>query len=172
VDTDISPLQIFYYIYAILSSSIYRETYREHLKIDFPRIPFTSDYELFIKLSSLGERLAAIHLMKSSELERTFSKFAVNGDNLVKKPLFKPESGGDGRVYINDKQYFTNIGIELWEYYVCGYQVLKKWLMERKNRILSSVDIGDYIKICRALQLTVKYQEQIDGLYSKIEKDL
>jgi predicted helicase len=172
VDTLPSSEQIFYYIYAILFSNIYREKYHEHLIIEFPRIPFTPDYDLFIQLSSLGERLASIHLLKSMELDRTFSKFAVNGDNLVKKPLFKPAAGEDGRVYINDTQYFSNIRLELWEYYVGGYQVLKKWLMDRKNLKLSTGDIRNYIKMSSAIQLTCKYQEEIDGLYSQIEENL
>jgi hypothetical protein len=49
---------------------------------------------------------------------------------------------------------------------------LKKWLRDKKNRILTPGDIRHYIKICRALQLTVKYREEIDGLYSQLEKDL
>jgi hypothetical protein len=94
------------------------------------------------------------------------------GDNLVKRPLFKPETGGDGRVYINDTQYFSNISLELWEYEVCGYQVLNKWLRDRKNRILTPGEIRHYIKICRALQLSIKYREKIDGLYTQLEKTL
>lgn len=167
-----SSSQIFYYIYAILHSGIYRNNYREHLKVDFPRIPFTSDFELFTMLSSLGEVLVAIHLMKFWELIQTFSKFAVIGDNLVKKPHFKPEAEGHGRVYINETQYFSNIPLELWEYEFCGYQVLKKWLQVRKNRRLTPGEILHYIKICRALQLTVKYREEIDVLYTLLEKTL
>src|SRR3990172_8396467 len=37
-----SPEQIFFYIYAILYSNTYRSKYAEFLKIDFPRIPFTT----------------------------------------------------------------------------------------------------------------------------------
>jgi len=167
-----SSEQIFYYIYAILNSGIYRERYRDHLKIDFPRIPFTSDIELFMQLSSIGERLAAVHLMKSRELDQTFSKFAVIGNNLVEGPIFKPSFGGDGRVYINETQYFSHISEELWEYEVCGYKVLKKWLQVRKNRRLAPGEILHYIKICRALQLTINYSKEIDGLYAQLEKTL
>jgi predicted helicase len=167
-----SSSQVFYYIYAILHSGIYREKYREHLKIDFPCIPFTTDFELFVQLSSSGEGLAAVHLMKSPELVRTFSKYAVIGNDLVERPLFKPAAGGDGRVYINETQYFSNIPKELWDFEVCGYQVLKKWLRDRKNRILTPGEIRHYIKICRAIQLTIKYREEIDGLYSQLEKSL
>jgi predicted helicase len=172
VDNHPSSGQVFYYIYAILHSGIYRELYREHLKIDFPRIPFTSDFELFMQLSSLGEGLAAVHLMKSSQLVQTFSKYEVIGSDLVDKPLFKPTAGGDGKVYINETQYFSNISRELWEFEVCGYQVLKKWLWDRKNRVLTPGDIRHYIKICCAIQLTIEYREEIDGLYSQLEKNL
>jgi predicted helicase len=167
-----SAEQIFYYIYAILHSGIYRERYRDHLKIDFPRIPFTSDIELFKRLSILGEGLAAVHLMKSPELVRTFSKYEVMGSDLVEKTLFKHTSVGDGRVYINETQYFSNISRELWEFEVCGYQVLTKWLSDRKKRVLTPGYIYHYIKICRALQLTIKYREEIDVLYTRLEETL
>jgi predicted helicase len=167
-----SPIQIFYYIYAILHSGIYRDKYRDHLKIDFPRIPFCSDFDLFMQLSGLGERLSAVHLMKSPELVRTYCKYEVIGSDLIDKPHFKPTAGGDGRVYINETQCFSNIPLELWEFKVCGYQVLKKWLWDRKKRVLTPGDIRHYIKICRALQLTIKYCDDIDVLYSQLEKIL
>jgi predicted helicase len=44
--TKISPEDIFYYVYGILYSNVYRKKYAEFLKIDFPRVPFTSDYKL------------------------------------------------------------------------------------------------------------------------------
>lgn len=167
-----SPGHIFYFIYAVLFSTIYRETYMEHLRIDFPRVPFTSDYDLFFELSRLGRRLSEIHLMKSYELEGTFSKFPLSGDNLVKPPLFKPSTGKDGRVYINDCQYFSHIPPDIWEYKICGYQVMDKWLNTRKGKRLSCKDIEHYIKIARCLQLTVQYQQEIDRLYPSIEKSL
>ena len=155
-----------------MNSGIYRERYRDHLKIDFPRVPFTRDVGLFKKLSGLGEGLALVHLLKSGELHRTFSKFEVPGDNLVENPHFRHAARGDGRVYINKNQYFSNIGKELWELEVCGYQVLKKWLQMREKRELTPGEILHYIKICRALELTVKYRKEIDGLYSQLEKTL
>ena len=166
--------QIFYYIYAILNCRIYRERYRDHLKIDFPRIPFNVKPGLFMILSGLGEDLVEIHLMKSVELDYTFSKFEVNGDNLVKEAHYKPTAGTgrDGRVYIDETQYFSNITKEIWEFEICGYQVSWKWLKDRKNRVLSTGEILHYIKICRVVQLTIEKYKQIDRLYSELEKDL
>jgi predicted helicase len=172
VDNLPSSSQIFYYIYAILNSGIYRELYRQQLKSDFPRIPFTSDLRLFMRLSSLGKELAAVHLMRSRELDQAFSTLSFRDYNLVIKPLFKPGAGKAGKIYINSFQYFSNIPKELWEYKICGYQVLKKWLRLRKKQKLTSEEILHYSKICRAIQLTIEYCNEIDVLYSQLEKDL
>jgi predicted helicase len=61
---EVTPEEIFYYIYAVLYSNTYRKKYAEFLKIDFPRIPFTKDYKLFIQLGKLAKKLADLHLLK------------------------------------------------------------------------------------------------------------
>lgn len=60
-----TPEEIFYYIYAIFHSPTYRDRYAEFLKIDFPRVPLTTDNNLFTQLSGYGEQLAQLHLMES-----------------------------------------------------------------------------------------------------------
>ena len=169
-----SPEQVFYYIYALLFSTIFREKYAEELKIDFPRIPFTSDYDLFIEMGKWGKRLARAHLLKSPELNRTLSKFEVGNSDHISKIRYVPPEGGtaSGRIYINKTQYFSNITPDIWEYRLAGYQVMAKWLKSRKGRALTSKDIEHYIKIARSLQLTLQYQQQIDRLYSFLEKSL
>ena len=183
INKTLTPEQIFYYIYAVLYSNIYREKYAEFLKIDFPRIPFTKNYDLFIKLGKLGKELADIHLMKSPQLNKTFSRFEVSGDNVVKKVEYVPVGAGlaparkknsktNGNVFINKTQYFSNIDKNIWEYQIGGYQVMHKWLKDRKGRTLTLEDIQHYIKITKALQLTIEYQKKIDKLYPKVEKNL
>ena len=137
--------------------------------MDFPRIPFTSDYDLFLELGTLGQELAGLHLMKSPRLNQTFSRYEISGDNVIERVTYSPS---EKRVYINGKQYFSNIEKEIWEYQIGGYQVMEKWLKERKNRVLSLRDIEHYIKISRALQLTIEYQEKIDELYPGVEDEL
>ncbi len=165
----LEPESIFYYVYSVLYSNYYREKYSELLRIDFPRIPFTSDYDLFLELGTLGKELANLHLMKSSQLNQTFSRFEVPGENVIKKVTYNPS---EKRVYIDGKQYFSNIEKETWEYQIGGYQVMEKWLKDRKNRVLSIQDIVHYIKISCALQLTIQYQERIDELYPGVEGSL
>ncbi|MBI5042566.1 MAG: DNA methyltransferase, partial [Nitrospirae bacterium] len=45
------PEDMFYYTYAVFHSPTYRTRYAEFLKIDFPRLPLTSDLALFKTLT-------------------------------------------------------------------------------------------------------------------------
>ena len=39
-------------------------------------------------------------------------------------------------VYLNDRAYWRNVPINVWNYKLGGYQVLKKWLSYRESRVL------------------------------------
>ena len=58
------PEDIFHYMYAVFHAPMYRSRYAEFLKIDFPRLPLTSNANLFRELCTIGERLVALHLME------------------------------------------------------------------------------------------------------------
>jgi predicted helicase len=57
------PEDIFNYMYAIFHSLSYRARYADFLKSDFPRIPLTSNADLFRELCKLGEQLVGLHVM-------------------------------------------------------------------------------------------------------------
>ena len=164
---DVSPEEIFYYIYAVLYSNTYRQKYQEFLKIDFPRIPFTKNYQLFQKLAQFGKELTELHLLKSPDLRNPTAKFQGKNNNVVEKREYQK-----GRVYINDEQYFEGIKPEVWNYHIGGYQVLDKWLKDRRGRSLSSEDIKHYCRVATALEKTVGLQKKIDNLYPEVEKEL
>ncbi|HUW23965.1 MAG TPA: type ISP restriction/modification enzyme [bacterium] len=157
---------IFYYIYGVLYSNIYRSKYAEFLKIDFPKVPFTRNYELFSTIGRYGSKLVDLHLMKSAELNNPIVKFQGGGDYGVRKVRYE-EMGK--QVYINDSQYFEGIEREVWEYQIGGYQVLDKWFKDREK--LSLDDIKHYCKIATALEKTIEIQRDIDNIYLDTEKD-
>jgi len=76
------PEDVFHYIYAVLHSPTYRERYKEFLKIDFPRIPLTSNLELFRALCQKGADLVALHL-----LERDYEAASWNVDKSKPNPF-------------------------------------------------------------------------------------
>ncbi|MGD2085610.1 MAG: hypothetical protein PVH61_05425 [Candidatus Aminicenantes bacterium] len=159
--------QVFYYIYALLFSRLFWKTYASRPKMDFSHVPFPADKDLFAEMAILGEQLVKVHLLRSPELHQNFSKFEVAGETRVEKLKYNEF---EKKVYINRHQYFSNIDKEIWEYQICGYPVMSKWLKDRRKRTLSGKDILHYIKIARALQLTLQYQSKIDRLFSLIDK--
>lgn len=163
------PEQIFYYIYAVLYSNIYRTKYAELLKVDFPRIPFTKDFKLFQKMSDMGKKLTELHLLKSKSLSNPISKFQGDGTGIVEKPEYYEK---EKKVFINKEQYFEGIVKEVWEYQIGGYQVCDKWLKDRKGKSLTLEDIRHYCKVVTALKKTIEFQKDIDNLYPKVEKRL
>lgn len=177
------PETIFYYIYAVLHSPNYRQRYAQFLKIDFPRIPLTNNQELFNQLAEKGEILVNLHLMKElPKIKTTMANF-INSEDL---PMFAQEKGefhyqGDGKnevtqvkydenkqqILINKDCYFCDVDKQLWEFKIGGYQVLDKWLKDRKkaNLTLTENDIIHYQNILIVLQETIKTMTEIDNIY-------
>lgn len=156
------PEDVFDYIYAILHSPTYRTRYAEFLKSDFPRIPLTSNRDLFWTLCARGEELVALHLMK--KFGSLAVGFPVTGDGKVEKVRYvEPDKKTPCRVWINKTQYFEGVPPEIWDFHIGGYQVCEKWLKDRKNRTLSYEDIRHYERIVAALSETIRLMDEIDA---------
>ena len=154
--------EVFYYIYAVLYSPTYRKRYEEFLKIDFPRIPLPSNNKLFGELSVLGKELIELHLLKASALDETGIGFPKDGSRKVEKVSYDEQNL---RVFINKEQYFEGISNEVWTYRIGAYQVMEKYLKDRKNRKLSLDEINHYMKVAKAIRLTIELQKKIDNVY-------
>jgi predicted helicase len=152
-----APIDILDYMYAVLYSNNYRKKYAEFLKIDFPRIPYPQNAEHFQKLAALGSLLRNLHLMKDASPVLDLADFPIPGTNEIEAARYQAE-----KVFINKKQYFENVPLEVWEYYIGGYQPAEKWLKDRKGRVLSFEDIEHYQKIIAVLKTTIALQLQID----------
>jgi len=164
----VTPEEILAYIYAVFYSNKYRQKYAEFLRIDFPRVPFTAEYNLFRKMAALGEQLIALHLLKSDLLNMPGVKYQGDDtNNRIEKPRY---IANENRVYINNKKYFEGITPKMWEYQIGGYKVLQKYLKDRKGRIMD--DPRRYIRIAAAIRETIALQDEIDNLYSDVEANV
>ena len=164
-----SPEKILFYIYAVLYCNIYRNRYAEFLKSDFPRIPFPADAGLFSKMARYGGDLIELHLLKSKKLEKPVMKFHGRGDRRIEKLEYDSEKE---LVKINPEQYFGPLSDEIWEYQIGGYQVMEKWLKDRKGKCLDLKDIKHYCKMATALKQTMATQKKIDANYNTIEQNI
>ena len=157
-----TPEEIFYYIYAVLYSPTYRKRYEEFLKIDFPRISLPSNYDVFRELSDFGKEIVELHLLKHPSLENTEVGFPKSGSNKVEKVGYAEEGQ---KVFINKEQYFDGISKVVWEYQIGAYQVMEKYLKDRKGRKLSLEEINHYMKVAKAIRLTIELQTKIDIIF-------
>lgn len=158
------PEDVFDYAYAVFHSPAYRARYSEFLKIDFPRLPLTSDAELFRALCTHGARLVALHLLEARGANAP--DFPVAGTNTVEAVRYTAPGEGDaaeGRVWINREQYFAGVAPEVWNFHVGGYQVCQKWLKDRKTRTLSFDDLTHYRHTVAALAETIQLMSEIDA---------
>lgn len=176
--TQFSPLDLLDYIYAVLHAPSYRETYRELLKIDFPRIPFPKNAEMFWALAALGNEIRSFQLMTHEESGKLITTFPEAGDCVVEKvgkASFKPDGKGEsgarmGKVYINKEQYFGGVPEIAWNFVIGGYQPAQKWLKDRIDRALSPDDIRHWQKIIVVLAHTNRLMKEIDAVW-RVEKD-
>jgi predicted helicase len=165
-----APIDILDYIYAVLHSPTYREKYKEFLKIDFPRVPYPKDTKTFWQLVKLGGEIRQIHLLESPKVEQYITNYPQDGDNIITRKLTKTSIGYEsttqthGKVWINDQQYFDNVPLIAWNFYIGGYQPAQKWLKDRKNRELKFEDILHYQKIIVALSETDRIMQEIDKI--------
>ena len=152
------PQDLFDYIYAVLHSPSYRERYKEFLKIDFPRIPYPTDWEKFRDLAEKGEELRLLHLMEDLP-SKTGVTFPVAGSLQVDCYRWL-----DNRVYINAEQYFEGVPESAWNFFIGGYQPAQKWLKDRKGLTLSFEDVKHYGRIIYVLQQTERIMQEIDEI--------
>ena len=138
--------EVFDYVYGVLHDKEYREKYFEFLKIEYPRIPYPQDKAEYHRYVAIGERLRRLHLMDETLNLPLITTFDVAGSNLVEKVEYD-----NGKVWINDTQYFNNVPTSVWEHYVGSYQPARLWLQKRKGRTLDYDDVNWYLRVCATI---------------------
>ena len=172
--------KIFHYIYAVLQSPAYRQRYAAFLRTDFPRIPIPGSRKVFDALANLGAELVSWHLLEHPSAtniiagdENSAGDAAWFGaDFLLAKVAEKSRELADlkgtvdkvGKVFVNATSGFANVHQSVWQHTIGGYQVLHKWLDDRRKagRSLSQDDITHWLRVYAALQATQRLMLQVD----------
>lgn len=153
------------YIYAVLNSGEYRETYHDFLQNDFPTIPYPKDADYFFDMAMYGKQLREAHQLVGIDKKDFITQYPISdGDNIVTMRKFEETEDGKGRVWINKYRYFDNVPTDAWNLFISGYQPLDKWLKDRIGKELSGDDIRHYQKIVVALRKTIDIKEKIDEI--------
>ncbi len=169
------PLEILGYIYALLYSPNYRKRYEEFLKIDYPKILFTENKDLFRVLSLLGIELIGLHVLNQESLNYSFEKLkdATIGESCYieaheRNPIIsqKPSHNEpEKRLYINHSAYFSGVSQEIYDYRIGGYCVLDKYLKSHKNE---SCDFDHVTNIIKVIARTIEIQKTLGFLTSDL----
>ncbi|MGN8483479.1 type ISP restriction/modification enzyme [Helicobacter pylori] len=168
------PLEILGYIYALLYSPNYRKRYEGFLKIDYPKILFTKNKDLFRVLSLLGIELIGLHVLSQESLNYSFEKLkdATIGESGYKEghernPIIKKPSHNEPkkRLYINHSAYFSGVSQEIYDYRIGGYGVLDKYLKSHKNEPCDFDHVSNIIKV---IARTIEIQKTLGFLTSDL----
>jgi hypothetical protein len=75
-------------------------------------------------------------------------------------------------VYLNPSAYWKNVPQPVWDFTIGGYQVMKKWLSYREQRVLgralSMAEIVEVTAMARRLAALVLLQPRLDDNYRAI----
>jgi len=151
------------YLYAVIASDAYRESYAPALTEGFPKIPLTADPALFELLGGKGTTLIGHHQMKLAPT--TTPRLEGTGDLRVTRSRHAAESN---RLYINDTQYLTPVSAAVWGTCVGNYQPLRLWLENREGRALSRADIAELARIAGSLDDSCRVMAEVNPIVSEV----
>ncbi|WP_235737741.1 DEAD/DEAH box helicase [Nocardioides alcanivorans] len=189
----ISKDDIFFYVYGLLHSTEYRETYAADLRKMLPRIPMVRD---FARFAEAGRRLSDLHVgyeavgpypLEGLDVEPTgdpYDFFAV-GDKKMRfaKPTAEQKAAGERHdrtvIYYNDRITLSGIPDDAYRY-MLGSRSAIEWIIDRyyvktdkKSGIVNdpndwSREVGDprYIVdlLARIVTVSVETLKIVDGL--------
>ncbi len=142
-EREITKLDIFHYIYAVLHNPKYREKYELNLKRDFPRIPFYEDFYQWVKW---GKQLMELHLNYESITPYQLKRIDLTPPNPpfqggkqkatlskggwgVIKPKLKADKT-KGQILIDEVTTLENVPNIAWEYQL-GNRSAIEWILDQ-----------------------------------------
>lgn len=144
---NVSKEDVFYYVYGLLHSKEYRETFANDLKKMLPRLPLLEDVREFWAFSKAGRVLAELHLnyenqpsaagvivihnpLTITDIMQSLSEDEIKYiDYKVEKMKF-PKKDQKETIYYNSRITIDNIPAKAYDYVVNGKSAIE-WIMER-----------------------------------------
>jgi hypothetical protein len=76
-------------------------------------------------------------------------------------------------IYLNDIAYWKNIPLRVWKYTIGGYQVIKKWLSYREEKLLErplkTEEVKEVCNMARRIAAIVLLESQLDRNYLAVK---
>lgn len=161
---DKSPEEILYFIYANLYDPKYRTKYLEYLKTGFARIDFEVEQKTFDHFATLGKELVNLHLFKENlddDIDFIFLKEDKRSNFKIKKYQEK-DRFIENKIILNEDLAISPISVEIWQFTIGGYQVIKQWLKYRNNYECSKEELEHLLKMYKAIKQTINLQKELN----------
>ncbi len=127
---NITKESIFHYVYAVLYDPVYRDTFADNLKREFPRIPFYRD---FWSWSGWGKELMQLHVGYDSvepwPLKRLDKPRKQGGLGPQPKVLLRADKA-NGVIEIDSDTSLTDVPEAVWSYKL-GNRTAIEWVLDQ-----------------------------------------
>lgn len=147
------------YIYGILYSEKYRKKYKEFINSDFPKIPYPKNEKEFLHYSKFGGELMQLHLSNIDNSENNSQECCNLLDKTIEKITYINRN-----VYINKYDSFTGLDDNIWNFTMCGYQPIQKYLKDRRGERINSITISKVQYMIAAIRRTIEIMDEIDAV--------
>ena len=135
---ELTKIDIFHYVYAVLHNPSYREKYEQNLKREFPRVPFYDDFSQWVEW---GKTLMALHLnyetVEPYPLKRVDSKTSK-----IPKAKLKADKI-NGVIELDENTSLSGIPVEAWDYKLGNRSALEWILDQHKNKPKKDATIAE-----------------------------
>jgi len=110
-----------------------------------------------------------------SAIERKALLDGAKASGLADRQLFSSLGETTCDVYLNDIAFWSNIPIHVWNYTIGGYQVIKKWLSYREEKLLGRALTKDEVRyvqeMVRRIAAILLLAPSLDANYQAVKAD-
>ncbi len=128
---DVTPEDLFYYIYGLLHTKSYRETFQNDVKKALARVTLNVTKEQYVALRDAGRKLGDLHV--NYEAVPPHPEVMVYGDewgNFKVEKLKHPKKGQTDQIVYNSQITIGNIPEKAYRYEVNGRSAIG-WILDR-----------------------------------------
>ncbi|MEK9135692.1 MAG: type ISP restriction/modification enzyme, partial [Bacteroidota bacterium] len=97
----------------------------------------------------------------------------IKGLRVSKKEAYTRLGETTYDVYLNDRAYWKNIPVNVWEYTIGGYQVIKKWLSYRERELLkrplTNDEAREVMNMARRIPAILLLEPKLDENYMAVK---
>ena len=164
---EITKDAIFHYVYAVLHDPIYRETYAQNLKREFPRIPFYPDFPGW---AAWGETLMALHIGYETVAHWPLTRLdtpdaKARAAKQQPKPVLKADKD-EGLITLDSETQLSGIPGAAWTYRLGNRSALEWILDQHKEKTPKDPTIREKFNTYRFAD----YKEKVVDLIARVTR--